>query len=166
MRHLPHQLVEAFRSTLEEVGEADLVLHVVDGAHPDPAGQLSAVREVLGEIGAQDVRELVVVNKSDIADPGEVDRIRRSHPDAVCVSARTGAGIDALRLRIAELLPEYDVPVTLLVPYDRGDVVAKVHRHGQVDAVEHVAEGTRLDARLPAWLAGDLARFTDMPSLH
>jgi len=166
VRHLPHQLVEAFRSTLEEVGEADLVLHVVDGAHPDPAGQLAAVREVLGEIGANDVRELVVVNKSDVADPAEVDRIRRTHPDAVCVSARTGAGIEALRMRVAELLPEYDVPVTLLVPYDRGDVVAKVHRHGQVDAVEHVADGTRLDARLPAWLAGDLARFTDMPSLH
>src|SRR5436309_14760706 len=96
VRHLPHQLVEAFRSTLEEVAEADLVLHVVGGAHPDPLAQLAAVREVLGEIGADDVRELVVVNKSDVADQGEVDRIRRSHPDAVCVSARTGAGLDAL----------------------------------------------------------------------
>src|SRR3954466_1890608 len=102
VRHLPHQLVEAFRSTLEEVGEADLVLHVVDGSHPDPLGQLAAVREVLAEIEAGHVPELVVVNKADIADPATVERIRRSHPDAVCVSARTGAGMDALRVRISE----------------------------------------------------------------
>jgi GTP-binding protein HflX len=166
VRHLPHQLVEAFRSTLEEVGESDLVLHIVDGSHPDPLGQLAAVREVLGEIGAQHVRELVVVNKADIADPVEIEHLRHRHPDAVCVSARTGAGLDALRVRVAELLPEYDVHVVLQLPYDRGDLVAKIHQHGHVDAIEHLDDGTRIEARLPAWLARDLVGFTDMPSLH
>jgi GTP-binding protein HflX len=159
VRHLPHQLVEAFRSTLEEVGDADLVLHVVDGSDPDPAGQLAAVREVFDEIGALGVPELVVVNKADIADAAVLRRLLRDEPHAVVVSARDGTGLDELRERIAGVLPRPDVDVSLLVPYDRGDVVARVHRHGIVDSVEHTAEGTRIDARVPPALAGDLAAF-------
>ena len=164
VRHLPHQLVEAFRSTLEEVGEADLVLHVVDGSHPDPLGQLAAVREVLAEIEAQhapdgrSVPELVVVNKADITDPDTLARIRRAEPDAVAVSAATGAGLDELRERIAGRLPQ-DVEVTLLVPYDRGDVVARVHEHGRVSSVEHTDTGTRIVASVAAPFAAELAAF-------
>src|SRR5690606_32451429 len=102
VRALPHQLVEAFRSTLEEVADADLLLHVVDGSHPDPEGQISAVRAVLAEIpGASDVPELIVLNKADRADPAVLDTLRRRHPRSVVISARTGAGIEALRAAIA-----------------------------------------------------------------
>jgi GTP-binding protein HflX len=114
---------------------------------------------VLADIGALDVPELVVVNKLDAADPLVIARLRRDERSACLVSARTGDGVDALRERIAELVPQPDVPVTLLVPYDRGAVVARVHRHGVVDQVEHTAEGTRMQARLPAWLAGDVASY-------
>jgi GTP-binding protein HflX len=159
VRHLPHQLVEAFRSTLEEVSAADLVLHVVDASDADPAGQLSAVREVFGEIGALEVPEIVVVNKTDVADAGVVRRLLRDEPGAVVVSARTGEGLDDLRTRIATALPRPDVDVSVLVPYDRGDVVARIHRHGLVDRVEHTAEGTRIDARVPAAVAADLEGY-------
>jgi len=158
VRHLPHQLVEAFRSTLEEVGEADLVLHVVDGSHPDPLGQLAAVREVLAEIEAGHVPELVVVNKADVTDPTTLARIKRAEPDAVAVSAATGAGLEELRQLIAGRLPQ-DVEVTLLVPYDRGDVVARVHEHGRVSSVEHTDVGTRIVASVAAAFAAELAPF-------
>jgi GTP-binding protein HflX len=160
VRHLPHQLVEAFRSSLEEVAEADLVIHVVDGSNPDPWGQLRAVREVFADIGALDVPEQVVVNKVDAADPEIVRRLLRDEPTAVTVSARTGDGIDELKALLTDRLPHPDVPVDLLVPYDRGEVVAKVHRYGEVDTVEHTADGTRLAARLPGWLAGEVAAFS------
>jgi len=158
VRHLPHQLVEAFRSTLEEVGEADLVMHVVDGSHPDPLGQLAAVREVLADIEADHVPELVVVNKADVADPDTLARIERVEPAAVCVSAVTGVGLDELRRCIAERLPR-DVRVQVLVPYDRGDVVARVHQHGRVESVEHTETGTRIVADVPAPLAAELQPF-------
>src|SRR3954466_8980708 len=100
VRHLPHQLVEAFRSTLEEVAQSDLVIHVVDGSHPHPESQLSTVRQVLSEIGAGGVRELVVVNKCDAADPHVIDRLRRNIPGCLVVSARTGQGIADLRAAV------------------------------------------------------------------
>ncbi len=159
VRHLPHQLVEAFRSTLEECADADLVLHVVDGAHPDPEGQLSAVREVLGEVGAVDVPELVVVNKADAADPEVVDRLLRREKNAVAVSAWTGAGVDELVARIADSVPRPDVEVDVLVPYSRGDLVNRVHVEGAVLTEEHTGEGTRLHARVRPGLAGELAQF-------
>jgi GTP-binding protein HflX len=159
VRHLPHQLVEAFRSTLEEVAGADLVLHVVDGSHSDPGSQLAAVREVFADIGAVGMAELVVVNKIDVADPVVVDRLRRGEPHVVFVSARTGEGLDELRQRVADLLPRPEVAVSLLVPYDRGDVVARLHEHGEVTAVQHVENGTRIDAKVSQSLAGELAGF-------
>jgi GTPase len=159
VRHLPHQLVEAFRSTLEEVADADLILHVVDGSDVDPHSQLAAVREVFADIGALDVPELLVVNKSDASEPEAVMRLLRQEPGAAVVSARTGEGIDALRERLGELLPRPDVPVTLLVPYAHGEVVSRVHQHGEVKTVSHTAEGTHMEARLPAWLAGEVAPY-------
>jgi GTP-binding protein HflX len=160
VRHLPHQLVEAFRSTLEEVGEADLILHVVDGSEADPGLQLQAVREVFGEVGALDVPELVVVNKADVAEDATIARLRRDEPGCCVVSVRTGEGLEALRERVAGMLPRPDVEMTLLVPFTAGDVVSRIHRYGEVAAVDHTAEGTRLDARLPAWLAGELAPYS------
>jgi GTP-binding protein HflX len=160
VRQLPHQLVEAFRSTLEEVADADLVLHVVDGSHPDPEGQLAAVREVLADVGAHRVSELVVVNKADVADPAVVARLLARSPHAVAVSARTGEGLDELMDRIAEVLPRPDVEVDVLVPFDRGDLVSRVHGDGEVISEEHTGDGTRLKARVHASLARDLAAFT------
>ncbi|HTR71798.1 MAG TPA: GTPase HflX, partial [Mycobacteriales bacterium] len=159
VRHLPHELVEAFRSTLEEVAEADLILHVVDAADPQPLSQLRAVREVFADVGALGVRELVVANKADAATPEQLMHLLRAEPDAVVISARTGEGIEGLRGRIAELIPRPDVPVSLLVPFDHGEVVSKVHEYGEVQAVTHTPEGTRLEARVPAWLVGEVGAF-------
>jgi GTP-binding protein HflX len=164
VRHLPHQLIEAFRSTLEEVGQADLMLHVVDGSHPDPAAQLAAVREVLAEIGALGVPEIVVVNKADIADPVLLSRLSTAEPGAMAVSARTGAGLAELQARIAADLPRPDVTVSLLLPYSRGDLVARVHSHGDVHSVEHTPEGTRIEAHVPGWMVGELAAYDEAAS--
>jgi GTP-binding protein HflX len=156
VRQLPHQLVEAFRSTLEEVADADLVLHVVDVSHPDPEGQLAAVRAVLAEVGAQSVPELVVVNKVDAADPDVVRRLLRTHPGAVAVSARTGEGIEALVELLADRLPRPRVEVDVVVPYRRGDLVHRVHTDGEVLGEEHTADGTRLHAHVGHALAAEL----------
>jgi len=159
VRHLPHQLVEAFRSTLEEVAQADLIVHVVDGSHPDPEGQLSAVREVLAEIDAGEVPELVVVNKADAADPLVLARLTRGEPHSVVVSARTGAGIaDALALIEGEL-PHPDVEFAALLPYERGDLLDQLHRHGEIESLDHTAEGTRVSGRANHALAGELAAY-------
>ncbi|MFN8080357.1 MAG: GTPase HflX [Kineosporiaceae bacterium] len=156
VRRLPHQLVEAFRSTLEEVADADLVLHVVDGAHPDPDGQLAAVREVLADVGASAVREIVVINKIDAADPAEIDRLLRREKGSVAVSARTGAGFAELAELVAAELPRPDVEVDLVVPYQRGDLVSRAHSEGEVLDTEHCADGTRLRARVRPDLADAL----------
>src|ERR1022692_3532893 len=157
VRHLPHQLVEAFRSTLEEVAEADLILHVVDGSDPDPRAQLAAVREVLGEIGAGKVPELVVVNKADVADPIAVDGLLLHEQGALLVSARTGEGLPALLSELERQLPR-DREITVLVPYDRGDLIARAHQEGEVLSVSHGEDGTELMARVPPGLAAELSR--------
>ena len=159
VRHLPHQLVEAFRSTLEEVADSDLIVHVVDGSHPDPEGQLVAVREVLAEIGADTVRELVVINKADIADDLVLARLRQREPHSVVVSARTGEGIAEARAAIEADLPRPAVEVAVLLPYDRGDLVSRMHDHGEVISVEHTPEGTLVKARVGDALAGELEPF-------
>ncbi|CAB5014539.1 unannotated protein [freshwater metagenome] len=161
VRHLPHQLVEAFRSTLEEVVDADLIVHVVDGSDDDPEGQLSAVREVLAQIGAAGVPELVVINKADIADPIVLGRLLRNERGSVAVSARTGEGLDLLMRRIEEDLPGPDVLVDVLVPYNRGDLVARVQSDGIVIGLEHTDTGTALRARVDAPLAAALAPFAN-----
>lgn len=159
VRHLPHQLVEAFRSTLEEVADSDLILHVVDGSHPDPEGQLSAVREVFGEIGADKVREVVVINKADLADPMVIARLRQREPHSVVVSARTGEGIaDALAV-IEDELPRPDVEFSALLPYERGDLINRLHQHGEISSMEHTADGTLVSGRANEDLAGELAAY-------
>jgi GTPase len=144
VRHLPHQLVEAFRSTLEEVGDADVILHVVDGSHPDPESQLTAVRQVFAEIGTAGMTELVVVNKADVADAEVVARLCRNC-DAIAVSARTGAGVPELLDALAARLPRPQIAMQLLVPYDRGDLVSRLHEYATVQSVSHTEEGTLLD---------------------
>jgi GTP-binding protein HflX len=159
VRHLPHQLVEAFRSTLEEVAEADLVVHVVDGSHPDPEGQLAAVREVLAEIDAAGIPELVVINKADVADPMTIARLRQREPHSVVCSAKTGEGIAGVRAAIEADLPRPDVEVRVLLPYDRGDLVSRIHDKGEVISTEHTGEGTVVEARVNEALAGELEPY-------
>jgi GTPase len=159
VRHLPHQLVEAFRSTLEEVAEADLILHVVDGSDADPRSQISAVREVLAEIGAGDVPELVVFNKADAADPILLKGLQLAEPQSVVVSARTGDGLDGMLAEIERVLPRPGAEVSVVVPYERGDLLARAHSEGEVLRVEHTGAGTALTARVPPGLAAELDRF-------
>lgn len=159
VRRLPHELVEAFRSTLAEVAHADLVLHVVDGAAADPEAQIAAVRAVLSEIDAGELPELTVVNKADVAEPTAVRALLDAHPGAVAVSARTGAGVGDLLDVIAARLRSLAVVHELLVPYDRGDVLAALHRDGEVLVEVHTDDGTRVRARLPEAVASRLREF-------
>jgi GTPase len=159
VRHLPHQLVEAFQSTLEEVADADLIVHVVDGSDTDPRAQIAAVRAVLAEIGASNVPELVVFNKSDAADQITLKGLQLAEPQSVVVSARTGDGLPELLAEIERLLPRLHTEVRVVVPYERGDLLARAHREGEVLRVEHTGEGTELTARVPPWLAAELDRL-------
>ena len=163
VRHLPHQLVEAFRSTLEEVGQSDLLVHVVDGADGMPEKQVTAVREVISEINEKTdtpmPRELLVVNKIDAVGDLGMARLRHLFPDASFVSANSGLGIEELRVRIAELMPRPEVVVEALVPYARGEVVARVHRDGEILSEKHTETGTLLSARVRPDLAGLLEPF-------
>jgi GTPase len=156
VRHLPHQLVEAFRSTLEETAEADLVVHVVDGSDAEPEAQIAAVRGVLAEIGAGQVPELVVVNKIDAADPVVLQALRAREPGSISISAKTGAGLAALRDAMEAALPRLDTQVRVIVPYDRGDLLARAHADGEVLSAEHGSDGTLLEARVPPGLAAQL----------
>lgn len=159
VRQLPHELIDAFRSTLEEVADADLLLHVVDGSHPDPEGQISAVRAVLADVEAADVKEIIVVNKSDIADPDVVDRLLRHEKHAIAVSAHTGAGIAELIELVAGELPRPGVRVAVLIPYDRGDLLSRIHETGELLDSEHTEHGTRVEALVGPDLAAELAPF-------
>ncbi|GAB2773544.1 GTPase HflX [Nocardioides salsibiostraticola] len=159
VRHLPHGLIEAFRSSLEEVGDSDLILHVVDGSHPDPEGQIAAVREVFAEIGADTVPELIVINKADAADPMVLARLKQREPHSVVVSARTGAGIEDALAQVEGELPRPDVDFHALVPYERGDLVNRLHQHGEIDSMDHTGEGTVILGRANEDLAAELAPY-------
>ena len=160
VRSLPTQLVEAFRSTLEETGQADLLLHVVDASHADPLGQVKAVREVLAEIpGVTDIPEWLVLNKADLADPEVIAEIQRAEPHTVVVSAHTGQGIAELQQLISDALPRPGIGIDVVIPYSRGDLVSAIHASGEVDSSEHLPEGTRIHGRVDATLAARLAPF-------
>lgn len=159
VRNLPHQLVEAFRSTLEEIGDADVIVHVVDAAHPDPAAQLAAVRDVIGEIGARDLPEIIAFNKADLVDASTRLVLRGLEPGAVFVSARTGDGVDELLERIQELLPKPTRIVRLLVPYDRGEVISRLHVRGAVESSEYREDGTFVVARVHERELAELEEF-------
>ncbi len=159
VRHLPHGLVDAFRSTLEEIGDSDLILHVVDGSHPDPEGQIVAVREVLAEIGADKVPELIVINKADAADPMVLARLRQREPHSVVVSAKTGEGIEEALGLVESELPRPDVDFHVLLPYERGDLINRLHQQGEIDSMEHTGEGTVVHGRANEDLAAELAAY-------
>ena len=160
VRSLPTELVEAFRSTLEEVADADVILHVVDASHPDPEGQIAAVRTVLAEVDARRIPEIVVLNKADAADPLVVARLRQREPRSVVVSARTGEGIEELQRTIAETIPRPDVALDLLIPFTDGDVVSRLHSpDADIISEAYEAEGTRLRVLVRQELADDLRRY-------
>ncbi|MDO4258713.1 MAG: GTPase HflX [Actinomycetaceae bacterium] len=165
VRNLPTQLVEAFRSTLEEVGEADVILHVVDAAHPDPMGQIAAVHAVFDTIeGAREIPELIALNKADLATPENLALLRSSLPDAVVVSARTGLGMEELAQTLSEMLPRPRITVDVVIPYSRGDLVHEVHEDGEVDTEEYAPDGTHLIARVDASLAKKLGDANVAPA--
>ena len=159
VKNLPHQLVEAFRSTLEEIGESDLILHVVDASHPDPGSQIETVRKVISEVDAQNVIELIVFNKIDLVDQATIVSLRGGHPNSVFVSTRTGEGIENLQVKISELLPRPNVSVRVLVPYNRGDLVSRMHLNSDIKTIEYREDGTYLEALVREELASELAFY-------
>ena len=158
VRHLPHQLVEAFKSTLEEVSESDLIVHVVDGSHPDPFEQLRAVRQVIGEIGGGEIMEIIAINKADIASPEVLMEILRKESNAYAISARTGYGVDNLIKAVEQALPKPKVEIRAIIPFSRGDLVSAVHEQGEIISEEYIPEGTKLHAMV----GGALARKIEM----
>lgn len=159
VRNLPHQLVEAFRSTLEEIADSDVIVHVVDGSHPDPASQIATVRDVVGEVGARGITELVVFNKADLIDDDTRLVLRGLEPRAIFASARTGEGIDEILTAIGELLPDPSLEIELVVPYDRGDLISLLHEKGRVISTEYVEDGTLVNARISSDLEAQFAAF-------
>ena len=160
VKHLPHQLVDAFKSTLEEVSGADLIVHIVDGAHADPKGQIKAVREVIREIGGEKIPEIIAINKADIADPEVMMNLLREEPDAYAISVHTGRGIDQLVRAIEISLPRPKIEVSSLVPYTRGDLVSQIHEHGEILSEEYLPEGTAIKARVDGSLAHALEKYS------
>ena len=159
VKHLPHELIDAFKSTLEEVSGADLIVHVVDGSHQDPLGQIKAVREVVRDIGGEKIPEIIALNKADIADPEVIRLVMREEPDAYPISVHTGAGIEALIAAIEGSLPRPKVEVHTLIPYNRGDLVSRIHEEGEIISEEHLENGTSLHARVDGALAHLLEKF-------
>ena len=158
VRHLPHQLVEAFKSTLEEVSESDLIVHVVDGSHPDPFEQLRAVRQVISEIDGGEIMEIIAINKADIASPEVLMEILRKESNAYAISARTGYGVDNLIKAVEQALPKPKVEIKAIIPFSRGDLVSAVHEQGEIISEEYLPEGTKLHAMV----GGALARKIEM----
>ena len=159
VRNLPHQLVEAFRSTIEEISLSDLVVHVVDASHPDPGGQIQTVRDVLAEVEANDVKELVVFNKCDLIDETQKLALRGMEPGSILVSAATGEGIAELLEKIESLLPKPELFLKVLVPYSRGDLVSRIHSEGKVAKLEHRDTGTYVETLVKPGLASELREF-------
>lgn len=162
VKHLPHELIDAFKSTLEEVSSSDLIVHVVDGSHQDPMGQIKAVREVIRDIGGEKIAEIIALNKADIADPEVIRLVMREEPDAYPISVHTGAGLDELVRAIESSLPRPKVEIRTLIPYNRGDLVSRVHEEGEILQEEHLADGTALHARVDGALAHLLERFPQL----
>ena len=160
VKHLPHDLIDAFKSTLEEVSGADVIVHVVDGSHPDPLGQITAVRGVIADIGGEKIPEIIALNKADIADPEVMALVMRAEPDAYPISVHTGAGIAELVRAIETSLPRPRIEVRTVLPYDRGDLVSQIHEHGEILSEEYLPEGTSLHAMVDGSLAHALEKYS------
>ena len=153
VRHLPHQLIEAFKSTLEEVSGADLIVHVVDGSHPDPQEQIRAVREVINDIGSGGIAEIIAINKADITPPEMLMQLLRQEPNSFAFSARTGFGIETLVAAIESSLPRPRVEITAIIPFSRGDLVSAIHERGEIFYQDYLPEGTSINALVDGALA-------------
>ena len=153
VRHLPHQLIEAFKSTLEEVSGADLIVHVVDGSHPDPQEQIRAVREVINDIGSGGIAEIIAINKADITPPEMLMQLLRQEPNSFAFSARTGFGIETLVAAIESSLPRPRVEITAIIPFSRGDLVSAIHERGEIFSQDYLPEGTSIHALVDGALA-------------
>ncbi len=160
VRHLPHQLIDAFKSTLEEVSGADLIVHVVDGSHPDPFEQIRAVREVINEIGGGDIPEIIAINKVDIASPEIVMELLRKEKNSYAFSVKSGFGIEGLLHAIEKSLPHPSVEIDSVIPYHRGDLVHAIHETGEILLEEHLAEGTHIHGYVDGALAQSIDRAT------
>ncbi|TFD40724.1 GTPase HflX [Cryobacterium sp. Sr8] len=165
VRNLPHQLVEAFRSTLEEVADADVIVHVVDASHPDPVSQLATVRDVIGEVGARDIPELVVFNKSDLIADDDRLVLRGLQPRAIFVSAHSGEGIEELLAAIAEILPSPQIELDLLIPYERGDLIALLHDQGRVLSTVYAETGSQVKALVTPEIQAQFTPFLSVPAI-
>jgi GTP-binding protein HflX len=146
VRHLPHQLVEAFKSTLEEVAAADVIVHVVDGSDPDPRGQITAVRQVINELGGGDIPEIIAINKADIAAPEVLMQILREESNSYAFSARTGFGMETLQKAIESALPRPRVEIRVTIPFSRGDLVSTIHNRGEILSENYSEDGTIIHA--------------------
>jgi GTP-binding protein HflX len=144
---------------LEEISESDLTLHIVDASHVDPGSQIATVRQVIGEVGARDIPELIVFNKSDLVDEGTLLALRGLEPNCVFVSSRTGEGFRELELAIADRLPKPNVSVKALIPYNRGDLVSRIHLNTQINKIEYQEAGTYVEAMVRPDIASELEPF-------
>jgi GTP-binding protein HflX len=159
VRNLPHQLVEAFRSTLEEISDSNLILHIVDASHVDPGAQIATVRQVIGEVDARNIPELIVFNKVDLVDDDTLLALRGLEPNSVFVSSRTGEGFIELQDAIAARLPRPNVSIKVLIPYNRGDLVSRMHLNSQINKLEYQETGTYIDALVRPDIASELEQF-------
>ena len=160
VKHLPHDLIDAFKSTLEEVSGADVIVHVVDGSHPDPLGQIKAVRGVIADIGGAKIPEIIALNKTDIADPEVIAQVLIQEPDAYLISVHSGVGIEKLIRAIESSLPRPRIEIRTVLPYDRGDLVSQIHEHGEILSQEYLPEGTSLHAMVDGSLAHALEKYS------
>ena len=160
VKHLPHDLIDAFKSTLEEVSGADVIVHVVDGSHGDPLGQIKAVRGVIADIGGAKIPEIIALNKADIADPQVIAQVLIQEPDAYLISVHSGVGIEKLIRAIESSLPRPRIEIRTVLPYDRGDLVSQIHEHGEILSQEYLPEGTSLHAMVDGTLAHALEKYS------
>jgi len=160
VKHLPHDLIDAFKSTLEEVSGADVIVHVVDGSHGDPLGQIKAVRGAVADIGGAKIPEIIALNKADIADPQVIAQVLIQEPDAYLISVHSGVGIEKLIRAIESSLPRPRIEIRTVLPYDRGDLVSQIHEHGEILSQEYLPEGTSLHAMVDGSLAHALEKYS------
>ena len=159
VKHLPHDLIDAFKSTLEEVSGADVIVHVVDGSHADPLGQIKAVRGVIADVGGAKIPEIIALNKADIADPQAIAQVLIQEPDAYLISVHSGVGIEKLIRAIESSLPRPRIEIRTVLPYERGDLVSQIHEHGEILSQEYLPEGTSLHALVDGSLAHALEKY-------
>ncbi len=165
VRHLPHQLIEAFKSTLEEVAAADLIVHVVDGSHPDPQEQIRAVRAVIKDVGGGDIPEIIAINKADVAAPEVLMRILREESNSFAFSARTGFGLETLTKAIETSLPRPRVEITAVIPFNRGELVSVIHERGEVLSETYSEDGTRIHAMVDSHIAKRIEEMIEVGAL-